>query len=58
MYPKLKAIRQSYDEYVLKFDSFPDLIFMGRNYFYDLFNEVESLKEMVLVIGRSKPELP
>lgn len=44
MYPKLKAIRQSYDEYVLKFDSFPDLIFMGRNYFYDLFNEVESLK--------------
>ncbi|MGQ0894459.1 hypothetical protein ACT4Y0_15195 [Acinetobacter baumannii] len=44
MYQKLKAIRQSYDEYVLKFDSFPDLIFIGRNYFHDLFNEVESLK--------------
>ncbi|HAV5300133.1 TPA: hypothetical protein JI044_17100 [Acinetobacter baumannii] len=47
MYPKLKAVRQSYDEYVLRFDSFPDLIFMGKNYFYDFFNEVESVKREI-----------
>lgn len=41
-----QSVRQSFDEYVLKFDSFPDLIFMGRYYFYDFFNEVNNLKNL------------
>ncbi|BBQ50141.1 MULTISPECIES: hypothetical protein [Acinetobacter calcoaceticus/baumannii complex] len=41
-----QSVRQSFDEYVLRFDSFPDLIFMGRNYFYDFFNEVNNLKKL------------
>lgn len=41
-----KAIQKSYDEYVLRYDSFPDLIFMGSRFFYDFFNEVRNLQKL------------
>ncbi len=36
-----KSIQKSYDEYVLKFNSFPDLIFVGNNVYRDLYDEVK-----------------
>lgn len=41
-----RSIQKSYDEYVLRYDSFPDLIFMGSNFFYDFFNEVINLQKL------------
>lgn len=41
-----KAIQKSYDEYVLRYDSFPDLIFMGSRFFYDFINEVRNLQNL------------
>ncbi|MFX6133659.1 hypothetical protein ABTF13_16350 [Acinetobacter baumannii] len=34
-----KSIQKSYDEYVLRFDSFPNLIFIGNNVYRDLYDE-------------------
>ncbi|RSO57744.1 hypothetical protein EA756_09695 [Acinetobacter lactucae] len=37
-----KSLRKSYDEYVLRFDSFPDLIFIGNNVYRDLYDEFKN----------------
>ncbi|MFW1636418.1 hypothetical protein [Acinetobacter oleivorans] len=34
-----QSVQKSYDEYVLRFDSFPDLIFIGNNVYRDLYDE-------------------
>ncbi|OCY52882.1 hypothetical protein [Acinetobacter pittii] len=35
----LQSLQKSYDEYVLRFNSFPDLIFVGNNVYRDLYDE-------------------
>ncbi|MDV4235858.1 hypothetical protein [Acinetobacter baumannii] len=37
----LQSLQKSYDEYVLRFNSFPDLIFVGNNVYRDLYDELK-----------------
>lgn len=46
IYMHFKSVRQSYDDYVLRYDSFPDLIFLGIRFFNDFFSEDSNLRKL------------
>lgn len=46
---KFQSIKEAFDEYVLRFDSFPDLIFMGRVFQINFLNENPELNLKVLL---------
>lgn len=46
IYMHFKYVRQSYDDYVLRYDSFPDLIFLGSRFFTDFFSEDSNLRKL------------
>ncbi|MCT9264366.1 hypothetical protein KTH52_08735 [Acinetobacter baumannii] len=45
-YMHFKYVRQSFDDYVLRYDSFPDLIFLGSRFFNDFFSEDRNLRKL------------
>lgn len=46
IYMHFQSVRQSYDDYILRYDSFPDLIFMGSRFFNDLISEDTNLRNL------------
>ena len=50
----LQLLQKSYDEYVLRFNSFPDLIFVGNNVYRDLYDEFKNTNWKVVFESRYK----
>lgn len=51
---KFKSIQEAFDEYVLQFDAFPDLIFMGESFQRIFLNENRQPNWKVLLESESK----
>ena len=51
-----QSIQKAFDEYVLRYDSFPDLIFMGRGFQSDLLNENPNRNWKILLASKSEIE--
>ncbi|WP_336142847.1 hypothetical protein [Acinetobacter sp. 102] len=51
-----QSIQKAFDEYVLRFDVFPDLIFMGRGFQRDFLNENPNRNWKVLLASKNEIE--
>ncbi|EFF83470.1 hypothetical protein HMP0015_1075, partial [Acinetobacter haemolyticus ATCC 19194] len=51
---KFQSIKEAFDEYVLRFDSFPDLILMGRGFQINFLNENPEPNWKVLLESKSE----
>lgn len=51
-----QSIQKAFDEYILRFDAFPDLIFMGRDFQRDFLNENPNRNWKVLLASKSEIE--
>lgn len=51
-----QSVQKAFDEYILRFDAFPDLIFMGRGFQRDFLNENPNRNWKVLLASKSEIE--